>query len=231
MSVFKFKEFSIVQSKSAMKVGTDGVLLGSWINCLNAKKILDIGAGTGLISLMLAQRNNECNITAVEIDKETSEEANININNSKWRDRISIINININNFITSDKFDFIVSNPPYFPANFSKNKRAIARHTNLLSFQDLIRTTVKLLSSKGIFAVILPKIAEAIFCKTANANKLFLIRICQVKGQKSSDIKRVLLEFSFEKSSLDSDSLVIEESRHIYTNKYIDLCQDFYLNM
>ena len=231
MSVFKFKEFSIVQTKSAMKVGTDGVLLGSWVNCLNAKKILDIGAGTGLISLMIAQRNNECNITAVEIDKETSEEANININNSKWRDRISIINININNFITSDKFDFIVSNPPYFPANFSKNKRAIARHTNLLSFQDLIRTTVKLLSSKGIFAVILPKIAEAIFCKTANANKLFLIRICQVKGQKSSDIKRVLLEFSFEKSSLDSDSLVIEESRHIYTNKYIDLCQDFYLNM
>ena len=231
MSVFKFKEFSIVQTKSAMKVGTDGVLLGSWVNCQNAKKILDIGAGTGLISLMLAQRNNECNITAVEIDKETSEEANININNSKWRDRISIINININNFITSDKFDFIVSNPPYFPANFSKNKRAIARHTNLLSFQDLIRTTVKLLSSKGIFAVILPKIAEAIFCKTANANKLFLIRICQVKGQKNSDIKRVLLEFSFEKSSLDSDSLVIEESRHIYTNKYIDLCQDFYLNM
>ncbi|MDG2085844.1 MAG: methyltransferase [Flavobacteriales bacterium] len=231
MSVFKFKEFSIVQTKSAMKVGTDGVLLGSWVNCQSAKKILDIGAGTGLISLMLAQRNNECNITAVEIDKETSEEANININNSKWRDRISIINININNFITSDKFDFIVSNPPYFPANFSKNKRAIARHTNLLSFQDLIRTTVKLLSSKGIFAVILPKIAEAIFCKTANANKLFLIRICQVKGQKNSDIKRVLLEFSFEKSSLDSDSLVIEESRHIYTNKYIDLCQDFYLNM
>ena len=231
MSVFKFKEFSIVQTKSAMKVGTDGVLLGSWVNCLNAKKILDIGAGTGLISLMIAQRNNECNITAVEIDKETSEEANININNSKWRDRISIINININNFITSDKFDFIVSNPPYFPANFSKNKRAIARHTNLLSFQDLIRTTVKLLSSKGIFAVILPKIAEAIFCKTANSNKLFLIRICQVKGQKNSDIKRVLLEFSFEKSSLDSDSLVIEESRHIYTNKYIDLCQDFYLNM
>ena len=231
MSVFKFKEFSIVQTKSAMKVGTDGVLLGSWVNCLNAKKILDIGAGTGLISLMIAQRNNECNITAVEIDKETSEEANININNSKWRDRISIINISINNFITSDKFDFIVSNPPYFPANFSKNKRAIARHTNLLSFQDLIRTTVKLLSSKGIFAVILPKIAEAIFCKTANANKLFLIRICQVKGQKNSDVKRVLLEFSFEKSSLDSDSLVIEESRHIYTNKYIDLCQDFYLNM
>ena len=231
MSVFKFKEFSIVQTKSAMKVGTDGVLLGSWVNCQSAKKILDIGTGTGLISLMIAQRNNECNITAVEIDKETSEEANININNSKWRDRISIINISINNFITSDKFDFIVSNPPYFPANFSKNKRAIARHTNLLSFQDLIRTTVKLLSSKGIFAVILPKIAEAIFCKTANANKLFLIRICQVKGQKNSDIKRVLLEFSFEKSSLDSDSLVIEESRHIYTNKYIDLCQDFYLNM
>ena len=231
MSVFKFKEFSIVQTKSAMKVGTDGVLLGSWVNCQSAKKILDIGAGTGLISLMIAQRNNESNITAVEIDKETSEEANININNSKWRDRISIINISINNFITSDKFDFIVSNPPYFPANFSKNKRAIARHTNLLSFQDLIRTTVKLLSSKGIFAVILPKIAETIFCKTANANKLFLIRICQVKGQKNSDVKRVLLEFSFEKSSLDSDSLVIEESRHIYTNKYIDLCQDFYLNM
>ena len=231
MSVFRFKKFSIIQTKSAMKVGTDGVLLGSWVNCQKAKKILDIGAGTGLISLMLAQRNKECNITAIEIDKDTSEEAKININNSKWRDRISIINISLNNFATSEKFDFIVSNPPYFPANYSKSKRAIARHTNLLSFQDLIKSTVNLLSSKGIFAVILPKIAEAIFCKTANANKLFLIRICQVKGQKNSDIKRVLLEFSFEKYSLDSDSLVIEESRHIYTNKYIDLCQDFYLNM
>jgi tRNA1Val (adenine37-N6)-methyltransferase len=231
MSVFKFKQFSIVQSISAMKVGTDGVLLGSWVNCQKAKKILDIGTGTGLISLMLAQRNNECNITAVEIDKETSEEANININNSKWRDRISIINISINNFTTTDKFDFIVSNPPYFSKNCSKNKRAIARHTNLLSFQDLIKSTVNLLSSKGIFAVILPKIAEATFCKTATENKLFLIRSCQVKGQKISEFKRVLLEFSFEKSPLESDSLVIEESRHIYTNKYIDLCKDFYLNM
>lgn len=231
MSVFKFKQFSIVQSISAMKVGTDGVLLGSWVNCKKAKKILDIGTGTGLISLMLAQRNNECNITAVEIDKETSEEARININNSKWSDRISIININLNNFATSKKFDFIVSNPPYFPANYSKNKRAIARNTNLLSFKDLVKSIVKLLSSKGIFAVILPKTAEATFCKTANEHKLFLIRICQVKGQKMSDVKRVLLEFSFEKSSLDSDSLVIEESRHRYTSKYIDLCKDFYLDM
>ena len=98
-------------------------------------------------------------------------------------------------------------------------------------FKVQLYTRGNLLSIKGIFAVILPKISEITFCKTANANKLFLIRICQVKGQKNSDVKRVLLEFSFEKSSLDSDSLVIEESRHIYTNKYIDLCQDFYLNM
>ena len=231
MSVFKFKKFSIIQTKSAMKVGTDGVLLGSWVNCQKAKKILDIGAGTGLISLMLAQRNKECNITAIEIDKDTSEEAKININNSKWRDRISIINISLNNFATSEKFDFIVSNPPYFPANYSKSKRAISRHTNLLSFQDLIKSTVNLLSSKGVFSVILPKISESTFCKIAHDNKLFLVRICQVKGLKTSNIKRVLLEFSFEKSYLCSDFLVIEESRHIYTNKYIGLCKDFYLNM
>ena len=125
MSVFKFKKFSIVQSKSAMKVGTDGVLLGSWVNCQKAKKILDIGAGTGLISLMLAQRNKECNITAIEIDKDTSEEAKININNSKWRDRISIINISLNNFATSEKFDFIVSNPPYFRLTILKVKERL----------------------------------------------------------------------------------------------------------
>ena len=231
MSIFRFKEFKIIQEKSAMKVGTDGVLLGSWASCKNCKKILDIGCGTGLITLMLAQRNTKSNIIGIEIDKIASQEAQLNITNSDWGERIEIKNTSLQKFNTKTKFDLIVSNPPFFAQNKSGQRRDIARRSNKLSFEELIKNTTGLLAEKGTFSVIIPKDSEEYFCKIATLNKLYINRVCYIKGNESSEVKRVMLEFSFIKSEVISEQLTIEKSRHEYTDKYIQLCKDFYLKM
>ena len=231
MSVFKFKEFSVIQEKSAMKVGTDGVLLGSWASCVGYNSILDIGCGTGLIALMLAQRNLDSNVTGIEIDRIAGQEAQLNIINSNWNDRIVIKNTSLQNFNPLIKFDLIVSNPPFFSRNKSIKKRDIARHTNSLSFHDLIENSINLLSDKGIFSVIIPKNNEEYFCDIATSYSLYCIRICNIRGNKNSEVKRVMMEFSFIKAKAIIESLTIEIRRHQYTNKYIQLCKDFYLKM
>ena len=231
MAVFKFKEFKIIQEKSAMKVGTDGVLLGSWVSSKTFDNILDIGCGTGLIALMLAQRNTKSNITGIEIDKIASQEAQLNISNSNWRARINIIHTSLQKFNTTTKFDIIVSNPPFFAENKSQQRRDIARHTNNLSFEELIQNTINLLAEQGIFSVIIPKDSEDDFCKIAILNKLYRNRVCYIKGNEKSEVKRVMLEFSFFKSKIITEYLTIEKSRHQYTDEYTQLCKDFYLRM
>ena len=231
MSVFKFKEFSIIQEKSAMKVGTDGVLLGCWLTCEKANSILDIGCGTGLITLMLGQRNLNSNITGIEIDKIASQEAQLNISNSDWEARIVIKHTSLQNFIPKLKFDLIVSNPPFFSPNESQKSRDIARHTNSLSFEELIGSTARMLSEKGIFSVIVPKNAEEYFCKIASVHNLYRNRVCYIKGNMTSVVKRVMVEFSFIKSIVLYEYLTIEKSRHDYTDEYIQLCKSFYLRM
>ena len=231
MSVFKFKKFTIIHEKSAMKVGTDGVLLGSWVSCKKSNTILDVGCGTGLITLMIAQRNLKSIITGIEVDTISSKEAQLNINNSDWKERIQIIHTSFQNFKTKSKFDLILSNPPFFPANNSYKRRDIARHTNSLSFEELVRNSVKVLSKTGILAIIIPKASEAYFCEIAKANDLYCNRACYIRGNKFSEVKRVMLEFSFTKSRCQIKPLIIEISRHQYTNEYIQLCKDFYLGM
>jgi len=231
MSVFKFKEFSIIQEKSAMKVGTDGVLLACWVSCEKANNILDIGCGTGLITLILGQRNLNSNVTGIEIDEIASQEAHENINNSDWEERIEIKHTSLQQFIPQLKFDLIVSNPPFFPQNKSQQSRDIARHTNTLSFEELIGDAAKLLGEKGIFSVIIPKNSEEYFCKIASVHKLYCNRICYIKGNETSRVKRVMMEFSFIKTVVLTEYLTIEISRHNYTDKYIQLCKDFYLKM
>ena len=231
MSVFKFKEFSIIQEKSAMKVGTDGVLLGSWISCNTADTILDIGCGTGLITLMLAQRNKESNITGIEIDKIASQEAQENVGNSDWQERIKIEHVALQNFIASTQFDLIVSNPPFFPSIKSQERRDIARHTNNLSFEELILNAANLLAEKGIFGVIIPKDAKINFCEIAENHNLYCNRVCSIKGNGSTEVKRVMLEFSFVKVEPIIEYLTIETARHKYTKDYIQLCKGFYLKM
>jgi tRNA1Val (adenine37-N6)-methyltransferase len=231
VSVFKFKQFSIIQEKSAMKVGTDGVLLGSWATCKQANTILDIGCGTGLITLMLAQRNLKSNIAGIEIDAIASQEAQLNVGNSDWRERIRIEHTSFQKFKPETQFDLIVSNPPFFAKNKAKDRRANARHTNSLSFEELIQSATNLLAEKGIFSVIIPKDAEEYFCKIATIHNLYCNRVCNVKGNETVAVKRVMLEFSFSKTETTTEHLTIETGRHQYTDEYIQLCKNFYLKM
>ena len=231
MSVFKFKEFSIIQEKSAMKVGTDGVLLGCWISCEKANNILDIGCGTGLITLMLGQRSLNSNVIGIEIDKIASQEAQLNSSNSDWEERIEIKHTSLQQFTPQLNFDLIVSNPPFFPQNKSQQSRDIARHANTLSFEELIGNAAKLLAEKGIFSVVIPKNSEEYFCKIAAVHNLYCNRVCYIKGNETSQVKRVMMEFSFIKTVVLTEHLTIETSRHNYTDKYIQLCKEFYLKM
>ena len=214
-----------------MKVGTDGVLLGSWVSCKKANTILDIGCGTGLISLMLAQRNLKSKITGIEIDAIASQEAQLNVSSSNWQERIRIEHTSLQNFKPETQFDLIVSNPPFFHENKAEDRRATARHTNSLSFEELIMNAANLLSVKGIFGVIIPKYSEKHFCEIARVHNLYCNRVCNVKGNDKVDVKRVMLEFSFNKAKPITEHLTIETARHQYTDAYIQLCKDFYLKM
>ena len=231
MSVFQFKKFSIEQQKSAMKVGTDGVLLGSWASCEQKDFVLDIGSGTGLISLMIAQRNLDINIVGIDIDTLSCQEAKFNISNSNWSDRIKICNISLQRFKSEKKFDLIVSNPPFFPLNKLDQSRDNARHRNKLSFEELIKHTSILLSQYGVFSTIIPIDFEEYFFQIAKKYNLFCNRACYIKGNKMAKIKRLMLEFSFTNTQIKKEYLTIEKSRHTYTDRYIALCKDFYLGM
>ncbi len=214
-----------------MKVGTDGVLLGSWVTCKHANTILDIGCGTGLIALMLAQRNSKSSITGIEIDAIASQEAQLNVSNSDWQERIKIEHTSLQDFKPQTQFDLIVSNPPFFHENKAQDRRSTARHTNTLSFEELVESAANLLSAKGILGVIIPKSAEVNFCKIAASHNLYCNRVCNVKGNENVAVKRVMLEFSFFKSETTTEHLTIETARHQYTVEYIQLCKDFYLKM
>jgi tRNA1Val (adenine37-N6)-methyltransferase len=233
-SVFRFKQFEINQDKCAMKVGTDGVLIGAWAETDNAKNILDIGAGTGLISLMLAQRTTAI-IVAVEIDKNAFEQAKENFSNSKWNNRLYIYNQSIQDFskITDKQYDLIISNPPYFSNAYrpENDARSFARHNVALSFEDLLEAVSVVISDSGKFAVVLPIEAEN-FIELARNYDLYLVRKCTVLPNNSKPTKRLLLEFSKEKDVLKTENLVIEEEqRHQYSQDYINLTKEFYLKM
>lgn len=218
-----------------MKVGTDGVLLGAWVDISSVTNILDIGTGTGLIALMLAQRTPLSNITAIEIDHLASEQALENFQNSPWSNRLSLFNQSVQIYAkdTSRSFDLIVSNPPYFENILTSDntQRQIARHTNTLSFEELLEVVRKLLMANGIFSVILPYSLKSTFVELAKQQSLFLNKITHVYPTNKSEIKRVLLSFSFKKTEIKKDALVIEpDKRHQYSKEYIQMTEDFYLN-
>lgn len=238
-TLFKFKEFSIHQDKTAMKIGTDAVLLGAWVFLENEiDSILDVGSGTGIIALMLAQRSFALTIDAVEIDNDAYEQTVTNFENSNWGDRLYCYHSSFQNFADEiaeedETYDLIISNPPFYTDEFeSKNDaRNKARFTTSLSFNELLKGVSKILSKKGKFAVIIPFKEEQGFVKLAKENNLFLNRVCHVKGNPSSAFKRSLLEFSFEDKKLKKENLTIEIKRHQYTDEYINLTKDFYLKM
>ena len=201
---FKFKEFTINQDKCAMKIGTDGVLLGAWASIKNnPSSILDIGSGTGIIALQLAQRSTAEIIDALEVDANAYEQAVENFENSKWSDRLFCYYTSLQNFVDEIdvKYDLLVSNPPFYQDHFeSKNTaRNTARFTSSLSFSELLISVSNLLNSDGLFSIIIPFKEEQNFIELASKVHLFPIRICRVKGTPKTTVKRSLLEFSFHK--------------------------------
>ncbi len=235
--MFQFKQFSINQDKTAMKVGTDGVLLGAWTPTNhNPFSILDIGTGTGLIALMLAQRTSAEQIDALEIDEDAYEQAVDNFENAPWSDRLFCFHAGLDEFIEEpeDEYDLIVSNPPFYSEDYKteNEQRDLARFQDALPFEDLVEAADLLLSENGILAVIIPYKEESRFIALAKDFELFPIKITRVKGTPTSEIKRSLLAFSrHEIAEMLIDELVIETDRHLYTPEYISLTKDFYLKM
>ncbi len=231
---FYFKKFKIKQDKCSMKVGTDAVLLGAWVDPKKSSKILDIGTGTGIIALMLAQKST-AQITAIEINKESAEQARENVNESDYFNQITIQHHSIQKYssLHEDKFDIIITNPPYYiNAYKSEDKnRVIARHTDSLPFLDLLNCIKKLLCPKGKFYLILPLNEACIFKKMAEINGLYLTKLLRVKTKsESQEEKRHLMKFEYKNKKLIESTLIIEEktSRN-YTNQYKNFTKEYYL--
>ena len=235
--MFQFKQFSVEQDRCAMKIGTDGVLLGAWTPIPdNIFSVLDVGAGTGIIALMLAQRSTAEQIDALEIDEEAYEQAVENFENSPWSDRLFCFHAGLDEFVEEpeDEYDLIISNPPFYTEDYKteNEQRDLARFADAMPFEDLVEAADLLLSENGIFAAIIPYKEEKKFIALAKDFDLFPIKITRVKGTPTTEIKRSLLAFSRHISeNFPVDELVIETSRHIYTEEYIALTKDFYLKM
>lgn len=233
---FAFKEFTINQDQCAMKIGTDGVLLGSWTSLKNNPfSILDIGAGTGILSLMLAQRSHAELIDAIEIDDDAFEQCVDNFEQSPWGDRLFCYHAALEEFVDEidDTYDLIICNPPFYSEDYkTKNtSRDIARFQDAMPFEELVFGVSNLLSKNGIFSVIIPYKEETHFIFLASKLNLFPNKILHLKGNPSSKIKRSLIEFSFHETEITTTELIIEISRHQYTQEYINLTKDFYLKM
>lgn len=232
---FEFKKFKIKQDQCAMKVGTDAVLLGSWITPNGSAKILDIGTGTGVIALMLAQKSN-ATITAIDIDANSTEQARINVQESVFREKINVIHTSFQELTKSSElqFNLIVTNPPYFIDSHKSisDKRSIARHTDTLSFDDLLDGVKKLLEPKGKFCLILPKKEALLFREMAIAKGLYLSKLLRVRTRKEKDSeKRHLMQFEFKESEFSETTLVIEEDSHRnYTQEYKAFTKEYYLH-
>ena len=235
--MFNFKQFTVQQDKCAMKIGTDGVLLGAWCPVDNNPfSVLDIGAGTGILSLMLAQRSHAEQIDALEIDEDAYEQCVENFENSPWSDRLFCFHAGLDEFVDEpeDEYDLIISNPPFYSENYKTDdsQRDLARFQDALPFEELVEAADLLLSENGIFAVIIPYKEEERFIDLCAQVELFPVKVTRVKGTHTTPIVRSLLAFKrYELSVLTADELVIEISRHEYTDEYIELTKDFYLKM
>lgn len=232
-SYFKFKQFTINQEHAAMKVGTDGVLLGAWAPIGNAQRVLDIGCGTGLISLMAAQRS-KANIIGIDVDELAIKDAQRNVNESPWKERVQIIPNSLQEYcLTSNqKFDAIVSNPPFFRNSLKSDdtSRNHARHTDSLSFEDLFEGVQHLLSDEGRFSLIIPSQESKLCLNLAKTLHLYAQRQLLIKPTPRQEAKRTLICFGYTEQKIIEEEIVIEDKgRHQYSDAYKNLTKDFYL--
>lgn len=231
---FKFKEFTVYQEKCAMKVGTDAVLLGAWVNLDGCRKVLDIGTGTGILSLMAAQRSG-CIIDALEVDADACLQAKSNICQSSWSDRIKIYNVSLQRYIYQYQtlYDLIICNPPFFISNLKSQdeKRNLARNAENLTFNELIRNASVLLNKNGRLAVIIPFELRNKFASIINAKNLKICRQTVVRHSSSHNPVRILIEVS---NNLNAETEtgelnIYDINGEKYSDEYIHLTQPYYL--
>ena len=230
---FRFKQFTVFQDCCAMKVGTDGVLLGAWAEAYKRNNVLDVGTGTGLIALMIAQRNTNATIDAIDIDEGCVMQAKRNISESPFSNRVNVEKSSFQDFAArnDNKYDLIVSNPPYFHNSLKSPNlhRNYARHTDSLSFYEIISDGVSLLTESGSISLILPYEFKTSVLMHAKTVGLFAKRITNVFPLPHKPAKRFLIEFGMSDTECVEDNLIVELSRHKYTDEYNALTNEFYL--
>ena len=228
MKPFRFQKFEILQYKNVFRVGTDGVLLGALCQVENAQKILEVGTGTGLISLMLAQRNANAEITALDLNEDAVKLAHENFKNAPFSERLNVFHQDFKTFESQKEYDFVVCNPPFFEENNSV-KDILARQQVELTFRNLIEKASKILSSEGIFSVIIPSESAQEFENLAQDFDLHLVRKINIFGIENGVLKRNVLEFSKKKSALETLDFTIEKSPRKYSDQYLELTKEFHV--
>lgn len=228
MKDFYFQNFVVRQSEDVFKVGTDGVLLGAMAEIDYAKKILEVGTGTGIIALMMAQRNPETEILAIDISQKAAQLSALNFAASPYASRLTAQNIDFRKLETNEKFDIIISNPPYFERNNSQ-KHSSARQKITLNFSELIFNTAQHLVGTGTFSVILPAQASEIFIDECADKALYLNRKINIFGIEKGTLKRNILEFTFTKTIPQIQDFIIEKSPRNYSDQYLQLTRDFHI--
>ena len=228
MKPFRFQKFDIIQHENVFRVGTDGVLLGALCKVENAQKILEVGTGTGLISLMLAQRNPNAEITALDLNEDAVKLAQENFKNSPFSERLQVFHQDFKTFESQKEYDFVVCNPPFFEENNSV-KDILARQQVELTFRNLIQKTSKILSSEGIFSVIIPSESAQEFENLAEDFGLYLVRKVNIFSIENGALKRNVLEFSKKKSALETLDFTIEKSPRKYSDQYLEITKEFHV--
>jgi tRNA1Val (adenine37-N6)-methyltransferase len=234
---FRFKQFEIHQDRCAMKVGTDGVLLGAWADITGASRILDIGAGTGVISIMAAQRAPFATVDAVEIDGAAFAQCGENMGKCPWHTRLQVFHVPIQEYAKDPvtKYDLVLSNPPFFTGGTfsSKSGRSDVRHTVKLPHGELLQAARRLLAPNGRLALVLPYIEGLRFLELAQGYHFYCTRTTEVRPKAGKPIERLLMEFGHETSTPpESSELIIQhDGVNAWTDAYQALTRDFYLDM
>ncbi|OFZ56573.1 MAG: hypothetical protein A3D92_14685 [Bacteroidetes bacterium RIFCSPHIGHO2_02_FULL_44_7] len=230
MSVFHFKHFQIQQATSAMKVGTDALVLGALLSEPNAEEVLDVGSGTGVLSLMFAQRHPLSRILALELDPAAARECALNCRNSPWSNRLACLEANFCTWGAPRKFDLIISNPPYFQTGKGNtdDRMRLARHVAELSPEVFFRCSNAVLSAQGKIALILPASDEDLWQEAARMNGFYCKKQLRVFGKREGIVKRLVLWFSRRAGDVQCEQLTIREADGCYTPEYIELTKEFH---